>query len=36
MERKKPTMNPSAAPIRNNASDDIASASYNWVLAECQ
>ena len=36
MERSKPPMNPSAAPIRKNASDDIASASYTWTPAQRQ
>jgi len=36
MERSKPTMNPSAAPIRKNASDDIASGCYNWAPAQRQ
>ena len=33
---RKPTVIPSAAPIRKNASDNIASASYYWAPTERQ
>jgi len=36
MERRKPIINPSAAPIGKNACDDISSASYNSAPAERQ